>query len=103
MKALILSVFTSSSFPFSHSMRQLHLHVISQDLCGVSLKKKEHYQRFATPFFISLDEVGAGRHLKCAALGLMLPPRGSKGLGLRWRGEWCTSLASTSAPPAVPA
>jgi hypothetical protein len=39
------------------SMRQLHLHVISQDLSGEGMKKKAHYQRFVTPFFITLDEV----------------------------------------------
>ncbi|KAL6752629.1 hypothetical protein V8C86DRAFT_2750946 [Haematococcus lacustris] len=38
-------------------MRQLHLHVISQDLQGAALKTREHYQSFATSFFVSLDQV----------------------------------------------
>jgi hypothetical protein len=39
------------------SCRQLHLHVISQDLCGEYMKKKDHFLRFATPFFLSLEYV----------------------------------------------
>ncbi|KAL3830195.1 hypothetical protein ACJIZ3_018997 [Penstemon smallii] len=47
------------------SMRQLHLHVISQDFDSGHLKNKKHWNSFNTPFFIDsvdvikeLDEVG---------------------------------------------
>ncbi|CAM6129922.1 unnamed protein product [Calypogeia fissa] len=38
------------------SMRQVHLHVISQDFDSASLKNKKHWNSFTTPFFLdSLD------------------------------------------------
>ena len=33
------------------SMRQLHLHIISQDFDSTSLKNKKHWNSFTTPFF----------------------------------------------------
>ncbi|KAI9597609.1 HIT-like domain-containing protein [Syncephalis fuscata] len=34
------------------SLRPLHMHVISQDFCSPSLKKKIHYNSFTTEFFL---------------------------------------------------
>lgn len=39
------------------SMKQLHLHVISADLEGPKLKHKQHYNSFATAFFVPIDGV----------------------------------------------
>ncbi|RUS35046.1 HIT-like domain-containing protein [Jimgerdemannia flammicorona] len=39
------------------SMRQLHMHVISQDFVGIGLKRKEHYNSFTTRFFNDASEV----------------------------------------------
>eukprot|EP00891_Asterochloris_glomerata_P006087 jgi/Astpho2/6087/Aster-04034 len=39
------------------SMRQLHLHVISQDFNSISLKNKKHWNTFTTAFFLPLSEV----------------------------------------------
>jgi hypothetical protein len=38
-------------------MCQLHLHVVSQDLLGSGMKKRQHYLSFATSFFLPLHEV----------------------------------------------
>lgn len=34
------------------SLRQLHMHVISQDLSGTAMKNKKHWNSFTTDFFI---------------------------------------------------
>ncbi|KAI8921853.1 hypothetical protein DFJ77DRAFT_444408 [Powellomyces hirtus] len=39
------------------SMKQLHLHVISQDFDSVALKNKKHWNSFTTSFFKDFDEV----------------------------------------------
>lgn len=39
------------------SMRQLHLHVISQDFQSDHLKVKKHWNSFTTEFFRDFDEV----------------------------------------------
>ncbi|CAG8738832.1 1284_t:CDS:2, partial [Acaulospora morrowiae] len=39
------------------SMRQLHIHVISQDFISPSLKNKKHWNSFTTPFFKEVDEI----------------------------------------------
>jgi aprataxin len=40
-------------------MRQVHLHVISQDFDSASLKNKKHWNSFTTPFFRdSMDVIG---------------------------------------------
>ncbi|KAL3654899.1 hypothetical protein CASFOL_000685 [Castilleja foliolosa] len=39
------------------SMRQLHLHVISQDFDSVHLKNKKHWNSFNTPFFLDSVDV----------------------------------------------
>lgn len=39
------------------SMRQLHLHVISQDFDSPCLKTKKHWNSFTTPFFLDVDWV----------------------------------------------
>lgn len=41
------------------SMRQLHLHVVSDDFHSDCLKNKKHWNSFATPFFLPLDSVVA--------------------------------------------
>ena len=38
------------------SMNHLHVHVISMDRYSECLKHKKHYNSFATPFFIDLDD-----------------------------------------------
>lgn len=38
------------------SIPQLHLHVISQDFDSPSLKTKHHFNTFATPFFLDLED-----------------------------------------------
>ncbi|KAL6278173.1 hypothetical protein ACE6H2_021774 [Prunus campanulata] len=38
-------------YPKEPSMRQLHLHVISQDFNSTHLKNKEHWNSFNTDFF----------------------------------------------------
>ena len=35
------------------------MHVVSQDLCGAYMKKKDHFQRFTTQIFLTLDEVNS--------------------------------------------
>ena len=37
------------------SMRQLHLHVISQDFQSDALKNKKHWNSFTSEFFIEID------------------------------------------------
>lgn len=37
------------------SMNHLHIHVISVDRCGQSLRHRKHYNSFSTPFFVELD------------------------------------------------
>ncbi|PIN19858.1 Polynucleotide kinase 3' phosphatase [Handroanthus impetiginosus] len=44
------------------SMRQLHLHVISQDFNSIHLKNKKHWNSFNTPFF--LDSVDVIKEVK---------------------------------------
>ncbi|KAK9839930.1 hypothetical protein WJX74_000595 [Apatococcus lobatus] len=39
------------------SMRQLHMHVISQDFTALHLKTKRHYNSFTTSFFLDLSDV----------------------------------------------
>ncbi|KAF9543245.1 hypothetical protein EC957_001042 [Mortierella hygrophila] len=39
------------------SMRQLHLHVISQDFCSPYLRNAQHWNSFNTRFFIPPEEV----------------------------------------------
>ncbi|KAI8822377.1 HIT-like domain-containing protein [Fimicolochytrium jonesii] len=39
------------------SMKQLHLHVISQDFDSPHLKNKKHWNSFTTPFFKDFEEV----------------------------------------------
>jgi aprataxin len=40
-------------------LRHIHLHVISSDLCSLSLKTKKHYNSFHPKhgFFLHIDEV----------------------------------------------
>jgi len=38
------------------SMRHVHVHVLSRDMCSPALKKPRHYNSFQTAFFIGLDE-----------------------------------------------
>jgi aprataxin len=38
------------------SMRQLHVHFISQDFNGLAFKTKKHWNSFTTKFFIDIDE-----------------------------------------------
>jgi aprataxin len=38
------------------SMNHLHIHVISVDRCSPCLKHRKHYNSFATPFFVPLDD-----------------------------------------------
>lgn len=38
------------------SMQQLHLHAISTDLMSERIKNKKHWNSFATPFFLHLDD-----------------------------------------------
>lgn len=58
-------------------MRQLHLHVISQDFDSASLKTKKHWNSFTTPFFRDsldvLDQVeGHGQVQVCGESAEML-------------------------------
>ena len=46
-----------SGFHAIPSLRPLHLHVLSHDLCGQSLKTKHHYNSFTTAFFVPLEHV----------------------------------------------
>ncbi|KAI8804720.1 hypothetical protein BJ742DRAFT_823024 [Cladochytrium replicatum] len=39
------------------SMRQVHLHLLSEDFCGSGLKNKKHWNSFHTKFFKSVDEI----------------------------------------------
>ncbi|PKK77818.1 HIT-like protein [Rhizophagus irregularis] len=39
------------------SLRQLHMHVISQDFISPSLKNKKHWNSFTTEFFIDVEEI----------------------------------------------
>lgn len=39
------------------SLRQLHVHVISQDFVSPCLKNAKHYNSFQPPFFVSLSEI----------------------------------------------
>ena len=39
------------------SMSTLHIHIISVDLYSKCLKHRKHYQSFASPFFVSLDDL----------------------------------------------
>lgn len=39
------------------SLEPMHLHAISQDLLGTSLKTKKHYNSFKSPFFVDAEEV----------------------------------------------
>eukprot|EP00897_Mesotaenium_endlicherianum_P005727 jgi/Mesen1/5182/ME000257S04452 len=39
------------------SMKQLHLHIISQDFGAPGLRKKQHWNSFTTPFFREIDGV----------------------------------------------
>jgi len=52
---------SSSSFRFgfhsSPSLEPMHLHAISQDLLGTSLKTKKHYNSFKSPFFVDAERV----------------------------------------------
>lgn len=38
------------------SMAHLHIHVMSRDMCGPSMKKSSHYQSFTTAFLIDLEQ-----------------------------------------------
>ena len=38
-------------------MHQLHMHVISTDLMSDRIKRKDHWNSFATPFFLPIDTV----------------------------------------------
>ncbi|KAL8392488.1 hypothetical protein RB595_002614 [Gaeumannomyces hyphopodioides] len=38
------------------SMDHLHIHVLSPDMAGASMKKKNHYLSFNTPFFVDLAD-----------------------------------------------
>ena len=38
------------------SMKQIHMHVISQDFAGPSLKNKKHWNSFTTPYFVDSEE-----------------------------------------------
>jgi hypothetical protein len=39
------------------SLEPLHLHLISHDLSGGSLSKRDHYTSFATTFFVPISKV----------------------------------------------
>ncbi|KAL1918237.1 uncharacterized protein VTP21DRAFT_3503 [Calcarisporiella thermophila] len=39
------------------SMKQVHMHLISQDMCSPSLKNKIHWNSFTTDFFRNVDDV----------------------------------------------
>ena len=38
------------------SLRHLHVHVLSREMCGEGMKKAAHYNSFRTGFFVHLDE-----------------------------------------------
>ncbi|KAI5461180.1 HIT-like domain-containing protein [Mariannaea sp. PMI_226] len=38
------------------SMRHLHVHVLSRDMHSEALRHRKHYNSFATPFLVSLDD-----------------------------------------------
>jgi hypothetical protein len=61
------------------SCEPLHLHLISSDLSGASLKNLRHYRSFASSFFVPLSQVRAAvATLKTGAgeaLGARLPRR----------------------------
>jgi hypothetical protein len=42
------------------SLYPLHLHIVSDDMAGESLKHKMHYMSFVTPFFCPLEQVIEG-------------------------------------------
>jgi aprataxin len=45
----------------SPSMNHLHVHVLSVDRCSPCLKHRKHFNSFATPFFIELDDFPLAR------------------------------------------
>ncbi|KAJ3103585.1 hypothetical protein HDU97_010005 [Phlyctochytrium planicorne] len=50
-------VFERIGFHAVPSMKQVHLHVISEDFVGVGLRRKEHWNSFHPPCLLSCDEV----------------------------------------------
>lgn len=66
-KEMILLInIPAHSFSQVPSMRQLHLHVISQDFDSKHLKNKKHWHSFNSPFFRDLVDVieEVGKHGK---------------------------------------
>jgi len=98
------------------SLKQLHVHVISQDFRSPCLKNKKHYNSFQPPFLVSLDSLilslqGGGealgdikegeaeqwlkQDLKCTACGLEF---GNKFTDLKRHLESCRPPASAPLP-----
>lgn len=91
----------------SPSMSNLHVHIMTPDLVSSRLTKKQHYNSFATPFFVPLskfpvpkdDEIWdldvrkkyKDQDMKCWRCGLVLKniPVLKTHLELCWR-EWLT-------------
>lgn len=42
------------------SMSNLHIHIISKDMCGASLNTAHHYNTFTTAFLVEMHEFGDG-------------------------------------------
>ncbi|KAI9889829.1 MAG: aprataxin-like protein [Vezdaea aestivalis] len=38
------------------SMNHLHIHILSQERCSETMKHRKHYNSFATPFFIPIED-----------------------------------------------
>ena len=62
------------------SMRQLHLHVISQDFDSPALKNKKHWLSFTSPFFMALDDAVAQLSAAGPHGGLALDPPAAEAL-----------------------
>lgn len=41
------------------SMDNLHIHIISKDMCSPALKRAQHYVSFTTKFFVDFNEIGS--------------------------------------------
>ncbi|EEP79947.1 conserved hypothetical protein [Uncinocarpus reesii 1704] len=44
------------------SMNHLHIHIISKDRYSPCLKHRKHYNSFATPFFVPINDMPLGPH-----------------------------------------
>jgi hypothetical protein len=73
------------------SMRQLHLHVMSPDLLGTSMKRKGQWNSFATAFFVPPSKVSLFTLTRLNMLCTLPPHCAFVNLGLRVHPVTCSA------------